>query len=39
MEFKEKNNWLQDFKMNVTSSHGEDGMIAKIFEILFVTLV
>jgi hypothetical protein len=34
MEFKEKNNWLQDFKMNVTSSHGEDGMIAKIFEII-----
>ena len=32
MKFKEKNNWLLDFKSNITSSHGEDGILEKIFE-------
>ncbi len=27
-------NWLQQFQRNITSQHGEDGMIEKIFEII-----
>lgn len=29
-----KNQWLLDFRMDVTSEHGEDGIIEKIFEVL-----
>jgi hypothetical protein len=29
-----KNDWLLDYRKNVTSEHGEDGIIAKIFEVL-----
>jgi hypothetical protein len=30
----QKNNWLNDFARNVTSSGGEDGIVEKIFEII-----
>ena len=29
-----KDDWLLDYRSNVTSQHGEDGMIAKIFEVI-----
>jgi hypothetical protein len=29
-----KNDWLEDFKRNIKSQHGEDGIIEKIFEII-----
>lgn len=34
METHTKNDWLLDHRSNVTSSHGEDGILAKIFEII-----
>jgi len=29
-----KNNWLEDYRLNVRSQHGEDGIIEKIMEII-----
>ena len=33
-KIERKNNWLLDYSKNVTSQFGEDGIIAKIFEII-----
>ena len=32
MEMRTKQDWLLEHRSNITSSHGEDGIIAKIFE-------
>lgn len=34
MEAKKTNDWLSFYKKNITSQHGEDGIIEKIFEII-----